>query len=339
MKFLGLFVACVLGLALTYAAVITVVNPRREFGPTLFPEVIPNSRGMKIAYYGAYNRAAPVHGLILGSSTSMQLSPATFDSLTGERYFNFAVFAGRPEDELAIYRLLRRQGAPIRQVIIGVDVQVFDPNLPIAGDFNDNIDLRSSLAGTNPTSLDRLVEAGTEYKNAMSFSYALDILTSLKVAVRPTLPEHAFDPNGRIHSPLWDSQRAAGKFDLAGMVDRCSSGVLKGAVAYDHLDTTRVRQLGELLTEIQQDSVALTLWLPPFHPRLAEAIAQSPEAAANAERARQAVVDLARSHDVRLVDLSLISSFAGDTAHWYDCIHYGPDDADRIAALLAQHDP
>ena len=339
MTFIRWFVAAVLGLALAYVALVTVVNPRREFGPTVFPEVIPNSRGMKIAYFGAYNRTAPVQGLILGSSTSMQLNPATFDSLTGERFFNFAVFAGRPEDELAIYRLLRQRGVSLRKVIVGVDVQVFDPHLPLAGDFNDNIDLRSSLNGTTPTAFDRVVEVGTDYKHAMAFSYALDVLTSLKVALRPALPEHAFDPNGRIHSPLWDTQRAAGTFDLAGMVNRCAKGVVEGAVAYDHLDTTRVRLLDQLLGEIQRDSVGLVLWLPPFHPRLAEAIAQSPQANANAERARQAIVDLAARHGLPLVDLSLISSFSGDTTHWYDCIHYGPDDADRIATLLARHDP
>jgi hypothetical protein len=339
MSFIRWFVAAVLGLALAYAALVTVVNPRREFGPTLFPEVIPNSRGMKVAYFEAYNRTTPVQGLILGSSTSMQLDPATFDRLTGQRFFNFAVFAGRPEDELAIYRLLRQRGISLRKIILGVDVQAFDPNLPLAGDFSDNIDLRSSLQGTRATPLDQAKEVGADYKHAMSFSYALDILTSLKVALRPRLPEHAFDPNGRIHSPLWDKERAAGTFDLGGMVDRCTKGVVQVTTTYDHLDTARVRQLDDLLTEIRRDSVALVVWLPPFHPRLAEAIAQSPQAPANAERAKEAIEEMARRHGVPLVDLSLISSFSGDTTHWYDCIHYGPDDADRIAALLARHDP
>ena len=336
MSFIRWFAGALLAFALAYVALVTVVNPRREFRPTWFPEVIPNSRGMKVAQFAEYSRQAPVTGLILGSSTSMQLDPSTFDKLTGGRFFNAAVFAGRPEDELAIYRLLKRRGAAFREVVIGVDVQVFDPHLPLAGDFVDNIDLRTSLDGTTPTAFDRIVEQVRDYKGTMGFSYALDIVTSLKVALRPKLPEHAFDPNGRIHSPLWDKERSEGTFDLGGMVGRCETGVLQSTVNYDHLDTLRMARLDTLIGEIRADSARLVLWLPPLHPHLAAAIANSPAADAHARLAVQTIAELARRHDVPLVDLSLVATFAGDTTHWYDCIHYGPDDADRIAARLAR---
>jgi hypothetical protein len=339
MTFLRQFVAGVLGLALAYCIVATLVNPRRVFGSALFPEVIPNSRGMKISYFDAYNRAATVRGILLGSSTSMQLDPATFDSLTGERFFNFALFVGRPEDFLAIYRLLRSRGVPIHRMILGLDLLSFDPHLGPASDFTSNLELQSSLRRSAPTAGDRLVHLGTLYKDAMTFSYALDVLTSIRVAIHPGLPAHAFDANGRITAPLWEAQRAAGTYDLPAKVDGCTEGTLKMAHAYDHLDLTRMQQLEELVDETKRDSVDLEFWFPPYHPRLANAIAQSPYAAANTARARRFIEYLARTRGVPLVDLSQVTSFGGDTAGWYDCVHYGPEDASRIANVLARHDP
>jgi hypothetical protein len=97
-----------------YFALITFINPHREFYGERFPEITPNSRGRKLKLFETYNAQAPVTGLVLGSSRTMKIDPSYLDRWTGERFFNFGVLAGGTDDDLAIYHFVKRKGTNIR---------------------------------------------------------------------------------------------------------------------------------------------------------------------------------------------------------------------------------
>src|SRR5256885_3582007 len=52
------------------------VNPEGDLWGNVFPTVTPVSRAQKIRLLAAWEKRAPVQGLIIGSSRSMELDPA-----------------------------------------------------------------------------------------------------------------------------------------------------------------------------------------------------------------------------------------------------------------------
>ena len=337
MAFLREFVLTVLCLAFAYAATVSIINPRRKFRSELFPEVVPNSRAGKIAMFEAYEKTGAVHGVVIGSSTSMQLNPQTLERQTGVRFFNFSVFAGHPEDYLAIYGFLRARNVPIERVILGMDLLAFDPNTQPSDDFSLNADLRAGLERRTSTALERLAVTAREYKETFGFSYAMDAFRGAKVAIRPVTPMHGFTPDGRVLTPLWDEQKAKGTVDYRGSVDRCSDRAVAAASVSDHLDPQRVQRFEALLQAFKRDGVAVTLWITPYHPDMFARIDRNPKAAQSLARSRQYIEEAARRMQIPLVDLNRAESFGGDPSSWEDCAHFGPPEADRIATVLTAH--
>src|ERR1700730_11363663 len=72
-------------LAISYFALVTIVNPYGQFPGERFPRMSPNSRGLKLNLLEQYQRSGPVTVLIMGSSRSMRLSPQLVEQLTGDR--------------------------------------------------------------------------------------------------------------------------------------------------------------------------------------------------------------------------------------------------------------
>ena len=69
------FLLTVASLAITYFALVTIVNPYGQFPGERFPRVSPNTRGLKLKLLEQYQQSGPVAALIMGSSRSMKLSP------------------------------------------------------------------------------------------------------------------------------------------------------------------------------------------------------------------------------------------------------------------------
>jgi len=137
-------------LAISYFAVVTIVNPYGQFQGERFPRISPNSRGLKLKLLEQYQRSGPVDVLITGSSRSMKLSPQLVEKLTGERTFNASVFSGGPNDFLAMYRVIRQQGIHPQKVVLGLDVGSLGQDNQPTGDFLSNLTLTSALTGTTP---------------------------------------------------------------------------------------------------------------------------------------------------------------------------------------------
>jgi len=182
MRFFKTFLATLAAMAFANAIAAAIVNPRRELIGHRFPALQPNSRAAKLALLDSFSRGHPVDALVLGSSRSMHLPPELLSRLTGRRFFNLAVFSGRPEDFLALYRAVIARGVPIRSVVIGVDPDALDPVHPPELELKNNPRLTQALNGKPFDVADWMTFAG----GAGGFGTKLPSVTSYRNSVLPT---------------------------------------------------------------------------------------------------------------------------------------------------------
>src|SRR5690348_13397725 len=126
--FMGLFVVVVSVLACGQYWFVRFIDPYGEWGTGRFPRVVMDSRRDKMQMFRRASVGPHVSGVLLGSSRSMLLRPSVLSDALGQPVFNFAVDNAHVEDYLAIYRWTTRQGAPLRLLIIGLDVVAMHPD-------------------------------------------------------------------------------------------------------------------------------------------------------------------------------------------------------------------
>ncbi len=103
------------------------VNPWGDFGRTGFHRLY-NARLAKANFIDALPQCEFPEVVVLGSSNTMQYSPATIERLTGKSAFNFGVFWGRTEDFLCITRhLVNDLNLTPSLLIVGIDTWSFAP--------------------------------------------------------------------------------------------------------------------------------------------------------------------------------------------------------------------
>jgi hypothetical protein len=107
-SFGGTFLFTLFFAVFSYFAVVTIVNPRGVFWGQAFPEIMPNTRMLKLDLLQQYNRTGKVGGCV--GLIVDELSPDLVQSLTGEQTFSAGVFSGAPNDYLSIYRVMKQQG-------------------------------------------------------------------------------------------------------------------------------------------------------------------------------------------------------------------------------------
>jgi hypothetical protein len=325
-------------LAVSYFALVTIVNPYGQFPGERFPRISPNSRGLKLKLLEQYQRSGPVDVLIMGSSRSMKLSPQLVQQLTGDRTFNASVFSGGPNDFLAMYRVIRQQGIHPKEIVLGLDVGFLGKDNQPTDDFLSNLTLTSALEGTTPNAAQKLWHWLELYKSSLRPYYIKDTALSVWIKLRPRMPVHKFLPDGHLDYELWDQQVRRGTYPHRQQLEDCTDrGMQSLGVSYP-VSPELKNDLEQLVIETKRDNVALVLWITPLHPDFLARISQVPQATENFEQARLQLLEIANKYGLALKDLTDITSFGGDPEGWYDCVHYDESDAAKIAKAIFPHD-
>jgi hypothetical protein len=321
-------------IVLIYVTAVVIVNPRGEFPSRRFPWIIPNSRRVKVELFRAAMQSGPVRGIVLGSSRSMTLAPAALSAASSERFFNFAVFSSTIEDHLAILRFVIRSGAPLDNVIVGLDQDALAPGTPLR-ELTTNIDLATALRGESPTTVRRVMNWAQMVKAAFTPYYAANLGRSVDLAFAPEVPINVFGPDGSLRYVRWDAQIASGTYDGAGAFAECRRKQLELADtnAGHTLDSARTARFEELLRVADSVGAHVTVWLPPYHPALLQVLAARPPDQAALVALRTTVIELTRRYNANFIDLTNPAAF-GAVDSWYDCVHYGDANAARIIATL-----
>jgi hypothetical protein len=316
---------------LAYLAIATVVNPRQQLlSPIhIFPPVTLNSRSIKMQLLQQYDAAAPVAGLIMGSSTSLRMSPEVFQQITGKRFFNASVFMATPRDYLAQYRLFQREGVRLKVLIVGIDAT----SLRQAPEWNELKASWPMQAALDPTRKGWFFQAMhwvSVYSDTLSIAYADDVHASVWAYLHRIPPAMVFFPDGRIDYLGWDRDVAEHP-DRDSAIAACNNLDMSWMSSPVILSTTQRSALEELIREARSDDVDVRLWIAPHHPEFFARLAESPEAAGSMSRVRAYLTSLQDRFRISVFDLSHESSFDGDAGDWYDCSHFRDANARRVA--------
>lgn len=336
MRQLRWFLLSVLLFAGSYAAVMRTIDPYGRFRTGLFPQVVFDWRRDKLELFKRFQARVPVEGLILGSSKSMQLEPDVLRQKLGGRFFNFGVDGALAEDDLAIYRWARAQGAHPRWLVIGLDVDTLQSGPMRAPSLEVNEELLAALDGTRHLAPAHAATiALRQYKALFGTEYAGNALHAVQLKLargRKPTPHGTFEPDGFLHYPVYERQRRDGTFSLEREIKNDIED-LKNQRPLLGLDPERTRYFTQLLDEAARDRTQVIVWLTGEHPRLVQA--KKPLGyAEQLEVTRAYLAALPRRYAVTAVDCSDVRTYGGTLTDWYNGGHVDEKNARRILARL-----
>ena len=328
-KFFGLFLCWAVSIVLIYLVLVSVVDPRRHFGGRWFPQLVPTPVAEKLPLLARYEQAAPVTGLILGSSRSMILPPEWIDRATGLRFFNAGVFGGLPEDHLAIYRLLIERGTRPAVLFIGLDDVSLNDFQAVSDEAMSNYSLarQIGLAANGP--LGHFRHLFRLYHESISTDVLGDLVQSIRQRISPSEPVNFFHPDGRLSYPKADRQIHAGTYDVEREI-RHNFNYVSTLRRTTFLSPRRIEYLEALLNEANRRKTKVRIFVTPYHPKLLAAIQNDPIAWQHHAAALEYYRSLESRFGLRLTDYTDESSFGGAPEGWYDGVHYNMDNAVKL---------
>lgn len=335
MRFLFVFAWTFLILAALFLLTYRFVDPDSEYGTNRFPPPLANARQTKQQTFKAFVATQKVDGLFLGSSRSMALEPALAQKLTGYRFFNFSVQNAMAEDYLAIYRWVLKQGQDPKLLIVGVDVEAFDPSNKIDERLRDNNALLTALDSTaKPTPITTITRAGDE----LNIENALAIAKGIQLKVRPARQTDVVEPDGHTEYPFDEADARSGKFNLGKMIGQTIPTYAANYKGMNKLSPEREERLTQLVQEAAAHQAKVILWVPPLHP---ETVKVLDESTPYGERLKDTIALAQRLAEqypgtVTAIDLSSPDKFGGNESDWRDGAHMKKQNAERaLAAMLS----
>ncbi len=338
MRFLAVFVSTFLLLAALYLVSYRVVDPDSEYGTGKFPPPLANARQTKQNIFKTYAASHQIEGLILGSSRSMQLEPALAQKLTGFQFFNFSVQNAMVEDYLAIYRWVLSQGANPKLLMVGVDVEAFDPADKIDQRLLHNEPLELALTGQSSGMTDKVERAGDE----LNIENAIAVVKGLELKVRPAKQTDIVEPDGHTEYPYDEEDIRSGKFNLEKMIGQTIPTYAANYKGMDKLSPQREAWLTQLVHEAAAHNTRVILWVPPLHPETVRVLDQSTPYGDRLKDTIAFVQSLQTQfpNTVKAVDLSSPDKFGGNETDWRDGAHMNKLNAERaLTTMLSPETP
>ncbi len=320
-RFLWTFLASLAAIVFVFLSVVTIVDPNGVFEGIWFPIIRVSARADKVRLFPEFRAKGPVTGLVLGSSRSMILPSEELDPPTGKRFFNGAVYNGFPEDDLAMYRSLVRDGATPRLVIVGVDDDHLDDNRPYDQEMEWNYRFRAqvddSIRGPVGLALHRL----RYYKTSLSFIMVSNLATSVSVKLHHEAPASYWKPDGE-------------RVVLRATPEDDGGGYVKLLDDMTQLSTRRRDLLETLIREAQAGGAKVILFVTPYRPvRLAQIRANS-IAWQHHLMAVDYLMSLRARYGIRVLDYTDEASFGGDPNDWFDGVHITRANGVRLARQI-----
>jgi hypothetical protein len=334
MRFLCGMLLSLAACVLSFGIFAYLTNPRGDFAPSYFPQVVLPDRQTKLQLFQEFATHEPATGLVLGSSRSMKLKPDALNRAFGGRFFNFAVTSATVEDYGSIYSWVRRQGMSPRCLVIGLDLEALhsDDHYELAlkvPELRDAFEGRSNVPVT-----ERMARWVSTARSVFSFSYFTDSLQAIALKARPRPPAYSYNSDGYVKYERSEQERLHGAFDYTKAMTGCAKLYQARYKAMTGLSQRRCKYLEALIRRAQAEGARVIVWLTPLHP---DALNEVKRGTAYPQLMAEALdyVELLRVKDhITVVDLHDPVSFGAAGTYWYDCVHYDEPAAERIVAAL-----
>lgn len=275
--------------------------------------------------------------LVLGSSRMMQVLPEQVDHLTGGRTFNFAAPGAMPRDMLAQLRFALSHGAPIKDILIGVDDQA------MFGYYDASHELRTAAAP----------EVFQELPLAERAQIALQLPALVKPELTAEALQRAFDPpplrnlrteaatlmildDGYMVYPRRLIARRSKTWDPREDLQRKVENLRRWgdrAFLYQNgaqISDKQLRYLGQLLELCRQHQIRVTVILTPVQSDFLDLTMRPSDKQKLRELSRKLQRLCDKKNRASYRDLSRIESFSGLPWEWANFSHALPGNVQRI---------
>lgn len=358
---IGVGITLVLGLMGLFAFS-WYVNPWGDFGTTGFHRLY-NARLAKANYLDQLPRDELPQVVVMGSSNTMQYSPATIQRLMGKTAFNFGVFWGRTEDFLCITRyLVEDLDHRPELLILGIDTWSFVPAMsehPVFPGIRRRLlttpQLVRHLPGANSVKLHwaNYIDSLSVQQLRLSWKLlnddryrrttALPLEDSQWLArdgtriryAGPTSPNIFTDVesgNYSITQELRQSTRQLHREDP-------EKGFATEYFMYDYQDVDQVKvgYMIEFLELCQRENIPIVVAINPVHPFIYQELNRCTRHPKNLDRLRSMLRQYEEEYPViqGIVDASDIESMGGDPEGFFDGLHPATRNCDLIIEQIA----
>lgn len=330
-RFLAVFGATAACVLVLIAAANFLVNPLDLYPPHLFEPAVRSSRVTKVRLIRDAGEIRP-EAIVLGSSRSMQVAPATITRLTGLRAFNFANDSALAEDYYAALRFLVEDARITpRLLIIGVDVEAFhnrvapDERLLAIPALSKYLQY-GEAARAQVDLLRRLVSRQQTQATARSV-----VRASLRRDRTPVLWH--FEEDGYLRYDDLERERADGRFSLDRHIQDSVVEYLSRFAGFSALSDRRKAYFTATLEYARSRRIPTIIFLTPLHPTLIHAL-QPRDYDSRAREASAFLTEAARASGATYVDLSTIDRFGGNPHAFWDGGHMDPVNMDLMTHRL-----
>jgi len=263
--------------------------------------------------------------LVLGSSRMMQVSPQQVNALTGEQTFNFAAPGASPVDMLAQLKFALAAGAEIKQVIAGVD------DIALFGAYDQTHSVRALSAPGVFAELTWPRKVEVIARGILSIKPQLTVQAVRNLISPPRLQRRRVERNsfvllgdGYTLYPRRTLGLQNGTFKLDQERDAgleiyrdMGEGARLFPLAPARVSREQLKALNDLMWHCRQRGIALTVIVTPVHPEYERMSLNERDLKAR-ERLISELRKMCKIMDARCFDFSVLSSFGGDPAQFWD---------------------
>jgi hypothetical protein len=303
-----------------YGAVALVINPNQTGPLHFFAPALVDDRVPKTDLFRKFASSGPVDGLVLGSSRTLSISPRLLASLTGKRYFNFAISAAKMSEVEGIYEDVLRTGAHPRHVVIGLDVNYLLARKKVE---------ERQLAIARGALVPRLAQLLLDLRTVYTVEYAHDMFLwfEYQAGMIPPKAGNTFDPDG---TRVADGRRVVSREQVQGAVSGCAGLMHTQFARYDGLSEIQFAELRKLLARAAADGARVEFFTTPFNPNVQSEMVEGTAYNELRDAAMQRLTEELRPFHSSVHDLAKMSSLPSGEEGWSDCVHYSEQIGEAI---------
>jgi hypothetical protein len=291
--------------ALNYAA-----NPFGLFPPRLFEPIVLHSRADKMRLYAARVPAPEV--VVFGASPGFTVAPAHIERLTGRRAFNASLHGGTARDFLAFTRYMIARGHPPGMVIVQLRVEQFRPDTRVGFEPGDPLQPWAEEEDPGP-----LRRAEDKARTLLTLEQTEASLHLLRVEIEGrSQPHYWFDPDGFGHFKAYSAAEAVDAYLLEAAKPH--------HFRFKALSAYHLGQLDRFLDLCREHRMAVIVYVPPYHPRLAALWNRETRLPELKAQLLGALARRQAAGTLEVHDFSRLESFGGTERMFLDALH--PDE-------------
>uniref|UniRef100_Q01TN8 Uncharacterized protein n=1 Tax=Solibacter usitatus (strain Ellin6076) TaxID=234267 RepID=Q01TN8_SOLUE len=302
-----------------YSAAALVINPNQTGPLHLFPPALVDDRIPKTRLIEKFASDSPVEGLVLGSSRALPISPKVLASMTGMRYFNFAVSAAKISDIAGIYEGVLGRGIHPRHIVVGLDVDHLLGRKKVE---------ERKIAIANGAVVPRLYQFLLDVRSTFTVEYTHDMIlwVAFQAGLLPARSGNVFDAAGT--SVAHEGHLSKDQFHDA--VSGCAARMHEEILRYDMVSDLQFADLKRLLLRASTDGAKVEFFTTPINPMAQSEIVEG--TSYNSLR-KTAMLRLSRElgqFRSSIHDLANARSLKEGVEGWSDCVHYTSRNGDVI---------